>query len=92
MDITSVSHLANLPLGPEEEKLFSSQLNQIVDYVGQLQKVDISKTIPTHQVTGKKNVTRDDHKQSSLPIELSLSGSIHTQNHHFVVPRVLDNE
>lgn len=69
MDVAHVAKLANLPLTTDEEKKFQPQLEQILDYVSQLQKIDTSNVIPTSQVTGKVNATRDDQTSPCLRLD-----------------------
>ncbi len=60
MDVKKVAKLANLPLTGEEEKKYGQQLDQVLDYVQQLQRVDTSGVSETSQVTGTKNISRED--------------------------------
>lgn len=60
MDVKKVARLANLPLTGEEEKKYGQQLEKVLDYVKQLQKVDTSGVSETSQVTETKNVSRAD--------------------------------
>ena len=60
INVKYVAKLANLPLTGEEERKYGQQLDQVLDYVNQLQQVDISSVPETSQVTGTKNVSRDD--------------------------------
>lgn len=60
MDVKHVAKLANLPLNSEEEKKYGGQLEKVLDYVRQLQKVDTSGVAETSQITGTTNVTRED--------------------------------
>lgn len=83
MDIKHVAALANLKLTPAEELLFSSQLNQVVDYVSQLQQIDTSQVSPTSQSIDLKNVTHPDNSGS---VCLSLDSD------YFKVPAIFDNE
>ncbi|MEI7838630.1 MAG: Asp-tRNA(Asn)/Glu-tRNA(Gln) amidotransferase subunit GatC [bacterium] len=61
-DILKLANLAQLKLTPEETAEFSSELSLILDYVSQLDKVDVKGLEPTYQVTGLNNVTREDKK------------------------------
>lgn len=63
-----VAKLANLPLTSAEEKKYGSQLEKVLDYVQQLQKVDTSKVIETSQVTETKNVLRGDVVTACPPL------------------------
>jgi len=55
-----LAQLARLALSDEEVEEFQSELSEILQYVEQLQAVDISGLKPTNQVTGLINVMRDD--------------------------------
>lgn len=46
-DLTrKVAHLARLELSDEEVKTFTPQLNEILEYVGKLQQVDVKNIAP----------------------------------------------
>lgn len=70
MDVKKVARLANLPLTGKEEKQYGQQLDQVLDYVNQLQQVDTAGLSETSHVTGLTNVTRPDRIESS-PLQLS---------------------
>jgi len=59
-DVLKLARLARLDLTDEEIEEFSGELSEILQYVEQLQKVDVTGLKPTNQVTGLTNVTRDD--------------------------------
>jgi aspartyl-tRNA(Asn)/glutamyl-tRNA(Gln) amidotransferase subunit C len=59
-DILKLAHLARLDLTDDEITEFTSELSEILQYVEQLQSVDVSGLQPTNQVTGLVNVTRED--------------------------------
>lgn len=59
-DILKLAHLARLDLTDEEIDEFSGELTDILQYVEQLQSVDVKGLKPTNQVTGLTNVTRPD--------------------------------
>jgi aspartyl-tRNA(Asn)/glutamyl-tRNA(Gln) amidotransferase subunit C len=59
-DILKLAHLARLDLTEEEIEEFSQELSEILQYVEQLQSVDVTGLNPTNQVTGLTNVTRKD--------------------------------
>ena len=64
--VKKVAKLANLPISSDEEKVFTDQLGKILEYVEQLEKVDTSKVEPTFNVTGLKNILREDVVTESL--------------------------
>ena len=60
MDIKHVARLAALPLTPDEEKTYAPQLESVLGYVDQLQKIDTSSVSDTVSASGETNVMRDD--------------------------------
>ena len=71
-DILKLARLARLQLTDEEVEEYASELSEILQYVEQLNSVDVSGLKPTNQVTGLVNVTREDVIKSYGydPIEL----------------------
>lgn len=59
-DVLKLARLARLDLTEEEIEEFQGELSEILQYVEQLQSVDIDGLKPTNQVTGLTNVTRPD--------------------------------
>jgi aspartyl-tRNA(Asn)/glutamyl-tRNA(Gln) amidotransferase subunit C len=59
-DILKLAALARLDLTEEEVIEFARELTEILQYVEQLQSIDVSGLEPTSQVTGLVNVTRAD--------------------------------
>lgn len=59
-DILKLARLARLELTEAEIAEFSGELSAILQYVEQLQAVDVEGLEPTNQVTGLTNVTRSD--------------------------------
>ncbi len=65
--VKKVAKLANLPLTIQEEELYAEQLSKILDYIDQLNQVDVQGIEPTYNVTGLSNVMRKDETEKSLP-------------------------
>ncbi len=60
-DVEYVAKLANLEVAPGEKKELAEQLSRIVEFVDQLNKLDVSAIEPTAQVvTSVKHAVRDD--------------------------------
>ncbi len=59
-DVLKLARLARLELTDEEVKKFQVELTSILQYVEQIQKADVRGLEPTTQVTGLKNVMRED--------------------------------
>lgn len=59
-EVLHIAKLARLELKKEEVEKFRTQLSEILEYVGQLQKVDTTGIEPISQITGLQNVVRED--------------------------------
>jgi aspartyl-tRNA(Asn)/glutamyl-tRNA(Gln) amidotransferase subunit C len=66
-DILKLARLSKLELTDEQVDRYRSELEKIVDYVDQLQSVDVSGLEPTNQVTGLTNVMRPDKVREYAP-------------------------
>jgi aspartyl-tRNA(Asn)/glutamyl-tRNA(Gln) amidotransferase subunit C len=91
-EVLHVAKLAKLNLSDPEVKKFLPQLSKVVDYIGQLNEVDIKDVEPTAQVTGLENVYREDEINSTnvLSQDAALSGTEKTYNGYFKVGAILE--
>lgn len=92
INVSHVAKLASLPINETEEKKFESQLGSILDYITKLQEADTKDVVPTSQVTGLENVTRQDIAASSLSQTEALSNANNQHNGHFKVKAILEND
>lgn len=82
-DVLKLARLARLQLSEDEIEEFSQELTAILQYVEQLQSVDVDGLEPTNQVTGLTNVTRPDEvRDYGYKVEKLLEN----------VPAVKDNQ
>lgn len=59
-EVEHIAGLARLGLSEKEIEKFQTQLSGILEYVSLLNEVDTKGVLPTAQVTGLTNVTRED--------------------------------
>ncbi len=93
IDITEVERIAKLArigLSDSETKAMSAELSRIMEFVEQLQQVDIEGVEPTDQVTGLVDVWRADVVKPSLPRERLLANAPEQKDGYIVVKRVLN--
>ncbi len=91
IDVKKIAKLSKLTLTASEEKEFGGQLNNIVEYIEKLNAIDTKGIEPTAQVTGLKNVTRNDnYTDDMLTQEQALSGDKNVHNGLFVVDKLVD--
>jgi aspartyl-tRNA(Asn)/glutamyl-tRNA(Gln) amidotransferase subunit C len=90
MDIEKVARLARLELSEEEKVTFGSQLEQILTYMEQLNRLDTSGVEPTSHAIPVYNVFREDEVRPSLPQEEVLAIAPDEEDGHFKVPRIIE--
>lgn len=89
-DILNLARLSRLKLSDQEVEQFREELSAILDYVEQLERVDVTGLEPTYQLTGLKNVMRkDEERDYGYNPEDLLNGAPDVQNGQFKVRRVL---
>jgi aspartyl-tRNA(Asn)/glutamyl-tRNA(Gln) amidotransferase subunit C len=89
-DVLKLARLARLTLSEEEVEEFRNELSEILQYVEQLQNVDVDGLQPTNQVTGLTNVTREDEiKGYGYPASDLLENVPHPQDGQIKVKRML---
>lgn len=63
-DVLKLARLSRLELSEEEIAEYQRELSAILQYVEQLQNIDVTGLEPTSQVTGLVNVMRKDEVKS----------------------------
>lgn len=91
-DVLHVAKLAKLDLNKSEVDKFASQLSNVIDYFGELSKVDTEGVEATSQTTGLENVYREDKAENSKSLnqDEAISGTDNTHNGYFKVKAILE--
>jgi len=87
-DTEHVAMLARIALTPDEIKVFTQQLNHILDYFKKLEEIDTSTVEPTYHILNLVNVTRPDKVTPSLPVEEVLANAPKKQDNYFKAPKI----
>lgn len=89
-DVLKLARLSKLELTEDQVKRFTHDIAEIVEYVEQLDKIDVSGLDPTDQVTGLTNSWREDKiKKYQASLEDLLKNAPATEKHQIKVKRVL---
>ncbi len=91
-DLEHIAWLSRLELSEEDRERYAPKLNSVLDYFGELDKVDTEGVEPTYHVLALSNVFRDDEPNSpakSLPQEEALSNAPKKQDGFFKAPRMM---
>lgn len=59
-EVQHIAGLARIGLSEKEVEKYSKDISSILDWVKQLEEVDVSGVEPTAHITGLENVTRED--------------------------------
>lgn len=89
-EVRQVALLARLALHDDELKKLAVQLDEILEYVRQLQTVSTDGVDPTSHVLPLSDVTRPDQRLPSLPPEEALTLAPARHGHLVKVPKVID--
>ncbi len=88
-EVENVALLARIALSEAEKKEFAKDLNNILDYVDKMNKLDTSKVEPTAHILDIHNVDRKDEVKESMPVEEIMNLAPKSDNNFIVVPKVL---
>lgn len=88
IDVAYVARLARLELTDAETRLFSDQLQQVVDYVRELTELDTDGVEPLAHTADVCNVMRPDNPQPGLERDRVLAIAPRHDDEQFVVPRI----
>ena len=90
IDVKYVAHLARMHLSDQEVELFQGQLEQIVAYVDELKKLDVSHVEPTAHATPVYNVLRKDEPRECIDHEAVMKNAPVAVQGQFGVPRIIE--
>lgn len=68
-EIDHIAKLARLELDQAHKDKFKKELSSILEYIDQLEQVDVSGVEPLYQVTGLMHQTRPDEHRGDFPMD-----------------------
>lgn len=87
--VEHIAKLARMELSEEEKEKFTRELSSILDYVEQLNKVDVSKV--GERITESKNITREDTKYKIPDTRYKLLKQAPSRKGDYIkVPKILE--
>lgn len=88
-DIEHVAHLARLNLTENELETMTDQLDNILQYVDKLGKLDTDNVPPTSHVFSVSNAFREDGVKESLSQEKAVENGPQQNGEMFQVPKII---
>lgn len=90
IDVRYVARLARLDLTDEEARVFQAQLSQVLSYVRQINRLDLSGIEPTSHARPMVNVFRRDTVRPGLAHDEVLQNAPASANGQFTVPKIVE--
>ena len=90
--VRHVAKLSRLAIDEERTQRYAGQLESILEYVAQIDEVDVSGVEPMAHALPLKNVLRDDVVAGALPVEKVLQNAPETDGPFFKVPKVIGGD
>jgi len=91
-DVEHIAKLAKLEFTDAEKEKFTHQLNQILEYVEQMNKLDTSRVEPLSHVIELSNVFRIDEVKQGVSTEEALKNAPSKTEEFFKVPKVINEK
>jgi len=91
-EIRRLEALAALNLDAAERERLRTQLGRILDYVRQLEGLDLDEVPPTTHVLPSSQPLRDDVTRASIPMEAMLRNAPDRRDGFYRVPRFVGEE
>ena len=91
-EVEHIAKLAKLEFTDAEKEKFTHQLNQILEYVEQMNKLDTSHVEPLSHVIELSNVFRVDEVKQGVSTEEALKNAPSKTEEFFKVPKVINEK
>ncbi len=88
-DVRKVAQLARLQLSDEVIETFTPQLEEIIDFVAQLEEIDTTNVAPTTRAVEVVNVCREDVVNTTKVREELLDLAPEREGDFYRVPKIL---
>ncbi|MBN2110020.1 MAG: Asp-tRNA(Asn)/Glu-tRNA(Gln) amidotransferase subunit GatC [Methanosarcinaceae archaeon] len=88
-EVEHVGWLARIRIDETKSDAYAGKLNSVLDYFGQLDKVDTEDVPPTYHVMDIVNVFRKDEVTESMPQDAVLSNTEYRKEGNFKTPKII---
>jgi aspartyl-tRNA(Asn)/glutamyl-tRNA(Gln) amidotransferase subunit C len=88
--VRRIAHLARIAISGEEEARLEHELNGILDFVAQLDEIDTSAVEPMTRVAAMTMKKRKDEVTDGFCADDILKNAPKTDDHYFVVPKIIE--
>lgn len=85
-----IANLSRIELTEEEKRLFTTQLDAILEYINKLNQCDTSSVSDIPHAALHTNIFREDVVTPSLPRHEALANAPEQAHGYYKVPRIID--
>lgn len=89
-DVEHIAKLAKLKFTEEESGKLQKEMNTVLEYIDQLNELDLSNVEPLENINDIENVFREDVSEKCLTKEEALKNAPDKTDNFFKVPKVID--
>ena len=90
IDVDYVARLARLRITDEEAGEFQGQLENVMEYMRKIKKLDLSGIEPTSHAHAVNNVFRGDEVRQGLEREEAIRNAPVSRSDLYIVPRIVE--
>lgn len=91
-DVEHIAELARLKFKEEELESFTTQLNEILEYMEKLNELDTENVEPLSHPVESQNIFREDGVKPSVNREDALKNAPQKDDEFFKVPKVIGGD
>lgn len=88
-DILKLAHLARLKMTEEEATAMQADMVKILEFVSQIEAMDLDGVEPLVYLSDRENVLRDDQSNEAMTQKQALSNAPDANSDYFKVPRFM---
>jgi len=90
IDVDKIAKLAKLKFSDDEKRKLQTDLNKILNYIDQLNELNLESVEPLENINETQNVLREDVDNKWLSNEEALKNAPSKTGGFFKVPKVLE--
>ncbi len=87
--VKNVAQLSRLKLDEQQIQQMKTTLSDVLDYISQLNELDVSNVEPMAHAHDLTNALRQDIPTPGLPVEIALQNAPEKEGNFFKVPKIL---
>lgn len=87
--VDNLSNLSKLSFNEQENIAIKSDLEKMIGFIEQLQKIDTTGIQPLQHISAATNILREDELKGSVTKQEALKNAPKTDGNYFTVPKVI---